>query len=322
MRGSHSRKGKEVVMMPDYDVLAIGELNVDIICTGVADMPVLGRETIVEGCRMALGGSTAITASGLAGLGLRTGFIGKVGADKFGAYVQEELERNGVRKAGIMEERNLDTGVTISLSAGADRALVTYLGSIGSLALHEIDSRLLEKTRHIHIGSYFLQNSLRRDIAPLFKQVKSRGVTTSLDTGWDVASEWDYGLGEVLEYTDVFLPNEAEALHITGKKNIYDALEVLSRSCGIAVIKRGALGAVGRSGSLVVEKKAFAVKPLDTTGAGDSFNAGFIYGFINGFDLGRCIVYGNACGAFCVTKAGGASACPTLTEIEGLISSV
>lgn len=306
--------------MKKYDVLAIGELNPDIILTGLKSLPTVGREIIAESFSMALGSSTAICASGMARLGLGTGFIGKIGRDKFGDFVIEEIKKNGIDTNMIIVDENIKTGITISLSMAKDRALVTYLGSIEVLALEDIDMELIKNTRHIHIGSYYLQNRLRPGIPELFASAKENGVSTSLDAGWDDTQQWNGDIFKALKFTDIFMPNESEALNITKKDNVRDAVEALSKHSKIVVVKCGPKGAVGKWGDQVVEQETFDLEPVDTTGAGDSFNAGFIYGFLNGYGLEKCMAYGNACGSISITRIGGASSCATLSEIEELLN--
>jgi sugar/nucleoside kinase (ribokinase family) len=307
-------------IMKKFDVLAIGELNVDLIVTGLKSMPVLGREIIVDGCSLTLGSSTAICACGIAKLGMKTGFHGKVGCDKFGDVVLESLKKYKIDTDSIIIDNQINTGITISLSMAKDRALVTYLGAIEELSFDDIDLNLIKNTRHIHVGSYFLQNRLREGLSKLFAFAREYGVTTSLDSGWDDTGNWDYGIHEVLKHTDIFLPNEVEALNITKAKNISEAINILSNYAKIVAVKCGPKGVVGKQGDLILEEVTFDFEPVDTTGAGDSFNAGFIYGFLNGFGLEKCMKYGNACGSISVTRVGGASACASLDEVQKLVN--
>lgn len=302
-----------------YDVLAIGELNVDLILSGMTRMPVPGQEVLAEKCSLTLGSSTAICASGISRLGLMTGFVGKIGRDKFGDVVVENLKKNGIIIDSVIVDDSINTGITVSLSSASDRALVTYLGSIESLKLQDINLDLLKDTRHIHVGSFFLQNNLRPGLAKLFKSARELGVTTSLDSGWDETGNWDYDIADVLKYTDIFFPNEVEAPRIAKKENLIEALDYLSGFCRICVIKCGPDGAIAKWGDKVYKQKPFDLKAVDKTGAGDSFNAGFIYGFIKGLDIKDCMTYGNACGSISVTRLGGASSCPTIDEVEQLI---
>ena len=194
------------------------------------------------------------------------------------------------------------------------------MGSIDALAFEDIDIELIRQAKHIHVGSFFLQHKLRPGLPKLFKIARDMGVTTSLDCSWDDTMNWDYGLLEVLKNTDIFFPNEGEALNITGEKTVEAAIEALSKYAKIVIVKLGPKGAIGKWDGEIIEQGTFdELKPIDTTGAGDSFNAGFIYGFVNGFDFKKCMTYGNACGSISVTRIGGATACATLKEVEELV---
>jgi sugar/nucleoside kinase (ribokinase family) len=306
--------------MKKLDVLAIGELNVDLIASGLKTMPILGRELIIDGCSLTMGSSTAICACGISKLGMKTGFLGKLGKDKFGELVLDSLKKHKINTDSVTVDHQINTGITISLSMDKDRALITYPGSIEELSFQEIDLNLIKNARHIHVGSYFLQTKLREGLSKLFAFARENGVTTSLDSGWDDTGNWDYGIVEVLKYTDIFFPNEVEAQNITHRKSAMEAADILSSHANTVVIKCGAKGAVAKRGDLLSSQEAFEVEPIDTTGAGDSFNAGFIYGFLNGFDLETCMRYGNACGSISVTRIGGASACATLDEVRKLVN--
>jgi len=297
-----------------YDVLAIGELNCDLIMTGLKELPQTGREIMGDSFRQVLGSSTAICAAGLAALDLHVGFHGLVGDDDGGHFALNALSATGVDATHCIIDKNETTGVTIALNVGGDRALVTYLGAIETFNFERIDLSLLKQTKHIHVGSFFLQHALRPGLAELFRLAQEAGVTTSLDAGWDDTGAWDGGLREVLKYTTIFFPNETEALHITNAATPEEAATMLPSK--ICVVKCGADGAVAYTDGALTRGKPFKVTPVDTTGAGDSFNAGFLYGFLNSMSMEDCLTHGNACGAVSVTKIGGASACATLKDVE------
>ncbi len=307
--------------MKKYDVLAIGELNVDLMISGLKSMPIAGREIIAESSSLVLGSSTAITASWLAKLGLKVVFIVKIGKDSFADVVMEGLQANRIDTSHVIIDESIKTGLTVSLSTPEDRAMVTHMGSIEALTVEDIDFSLLDLTKHIHVGSYFLQTQLRAGIPQLFQEAHRRGVTTSLDAGWDDTNNWDYGIADVLQHTDIFMPNESEAIRVAQKDNVPEALHELAQHTKRVIVKCGADGAVGRSGEEVVQQAGFKVEPVDTTGAGDSFNAGFIYGFLNGYGLRESILYGNACGSINVTHIGGATAPVALRDIEQVVES-
>lgn len=306
--------------MKPFDVTAIGELNADLVLSGLQSLPEAGREISVPNCSLTLGSSTAICAAGIARLGLRTAFLGKMGDDLFGETIWRELEKYGIDLSHVRMEPSLQTGLTVSLSTSRDRALVTYMGSIDSLHPADADPAVLDYTRHIHVGSYFLQKNLRSGLPALFSTAHTKGVTTSLDAGWDDTEQWDSGIRETLRQTDLFFPNEEEAMRITGKHDTGEAAMELSKWCGTAVVKLGSHGATAARRGETFHCEAFrGLKVADTTGAGDSFNAGFLYAFLGGKDLMECLRFGNACGALSVTRQGGASSCASLQEVECLI---
>ncbi len=303
-----------------YDVLGVGELNLDLVLTGLRTLPVPGREVLADGFRVALGSSTAICVAGLSRLGLRTGLRARVGKDRFGEQAAEFLAQYGIDASLLLVDPTRPTGVTAALSHGGDRALVTCLGTIDALEADDVPDALLAEARHVHVGSFFLQSRLRPGLAALFQRARALGCTTSLDAGWDDTGVWDYGILDVLAETDAFLPNEGEAKAITGLDDAAAAADALARHCRVAVVKCGADGAVASAGGRTIRRGAFAgVVPVDTTGAGDSFDAGFLYGLLEGRDLDSCLAFGNACGAIRVARRGGAADFASREEALALV---
>jgi sugar/nucleoside kinase (ribokinase family) len=298
-----------VAESPKFDILAIGELNADLIITGLKEAPVLNREIIAGGFKQTLGSSTALCGANLAKLGLKVAFCGKVGNDENGRYVIKELQKRGIDTGFCKIDPSEETGVTLALNWNGDRALVTVLGTIAAFSSADFDIAILKTAGHIHVGSFFLQEALRRDLPRIFKTAHDYGLTTSLDAGWDDTGTWDFGIREVLGHTDIFFPNETEALNITKESSWDRAAKELGKFCTTVVVKRGKNGACCVRGGKVYSTTAYAdVKVIDTTGAGDSFNAGFVYGFIQGFPPEQCLEYGNACGNISVGAIGGADA--------------
>jgi len=306
--------------MKQYDAVALGELNVDLIITGLPSMPVPGRELLGDRCQLMLGSSTAVCACVMGSLGLKTAFLGKLGEDAYGGVVETYLAKYGVDSALMQKDAAYETGITVAMSAvtGTDRAMATYLGgTIDCWTAEEIDAKALAaKCRHLHVGSFFLQSKLRPGLAGLFKELRGLGVTTSLDAGWDDTGGWDYGLRDVLKHTTVFFPNEPEAFAITGQDGVEAAAQELARHCDVTVVKTGPQGAYVHSGDVCFGMETYEAAVVDTTGAGDSFNAGFLYAYLNGMNLRDCMAYGNAAGAVSVTRMGGTSACPTQEEVR------
>ena len=311
------------IQMQKFDILAVGELNVDLIMTGFQSMPIIGREIVGKDFSCILGSSTAICACAMASLGLKTTFYGKMGTDAFGDVVVKYLDKYSVDTSNIVVEDKRRTGVTVSMSFGTDRSLVTCNGdSIDEIVGEDITDEMLKTARHLHVGAFFLQSKIRPGLADLFKRAQKLGVTTSLDCSWDESGNWDYGIFEVLKYTDIFFPNEGEALAITGNDySVAEAAEKLAEYAKICVVKCGPKGAYVKlqSDANPLQAETYGAKVVDTTGAGDSFNAGFLYAYLNGMSIEDCMKYGNATGSVSVTRMGGTTACPTLHEVENTI---
>jgi len=296
-----------------FDVLVVGELNADLILRGDVT-PAFGQvEQIVDDATLTVGSSSAIFACGAARLGLRVAFIGKAGDDEFGRFLLRELQQRGVDTRGVVIDPHLLTGLSVILSRPFDRAILTHLGSIAALRFDEIDSSLLSRARHLHLGSYYLLDALRPDVPRLFDEAKARGLTISIDTNYDPTEQWAGGLREALQRVDVFLPNETELLAITHEDSIEAGLDRLAEIPTVAV-KLGARGAAARRGLQIVYADSIPVKVVDTTGAGDSFDAGFIYAYLAGQDLAQALRFACACGSLSTRAAGGTTAQATLDE--------
>ena len=300
--------------MAGYDVLVLGEINVDLILGADEITPVFGQELLVEDATLTLGSSSVIFACGAARLGLRVGFVGVAGDDQFGHFMLQEMATRGVDVSPVIVDLALKTGITVSLSTPADRAMLTFPGSIAALTPGQVDRGLLDRARHLHVSSYFLQTGLREGLPDLLEQARTLGLTVSLDTGWDPSEEWNGGLGRTLAQADVFLPNEVEARAISGEENVARALAALAAQVPTVAIKLGAEGAVAQRGEKVVRAAPPPVQVTDTTGAGDSFSAGFVSGYLAGWPLERTLRLACVCGSLATQEHGGTNGQPTLSQ--------
>jgi len=167
------------------------------------------------------------------------------------------------------------------------------------------------------LSSYFLQPGLQPDVVAIFREAKEAGLTTSLDVQWDPEENWDIDLPVLLPYVDIFLPNETEALHLTGASDLSDALDQLAKLGNIVVVKMGQKGSMAKQGETVLTVEPFLNENVvDAIGAGDSFNAGFIKQFIAGQDLQSCLTNGNLMGAVSTTQPGGTAAFASYDEVR------
>jgi len=298
------------VSSPDpIDVLVLGELNPDLLLSGSGITPRFGQvETLVDHADLTLGSSGAIFAAGAARLGLRTAIAGLVGEDAFGDFVMERLRQAGISTEGVVVDPSTTTGLTVILNRGEDRAILTHLGAMAQMTTERVHPRLLSRARHVHVTSYFLQRSLQQGLPDLLSEAHRHGASTSLDTNWDPDERWDDGVRDLLEHVDVFLPNEAEALALTGAASVQAAAEQLHRTVPQVVVKRGAQGAYLRDQAGVLEARPPAVTVRDTTGAGDSFDAGYIYGLLRDLPPAERLRAACAAGALSTRGVGGVKA--------------
>lgn len=298
-----------------FDVVVIGELNVDLLLYGDVT-PAFGQaEKLLDDAVMTVGSSSAIFAHGASRLGLKVAFVGKVGADPFGEYMKDRLVRAEIDTSAILVDPALKTGLTVHLVRGTDRAMLTHMGTIPELRPEEVSRTLLNNTRHVHLGSYFLQRGVQGGLGGLFAEARAGGATTSLDPGWDPAEGWDSGISDALLETDVFLPNEQELLSLTRKASTDEALLEFAQVPTV-VIKQGAAGALSRKDGKTAKCVPPSVEPVDTTGAGDSFDAGFLFGMLEDYDLDRALRTGCLCGALSTTGPGGIEAQPNLRRLS------
>jgi sugar/nucleoside kinase (ribokinase family) len=308
--------------MPDFDLIVAGELNPDLILSDARLEPHFGqREILVEKADLTIGASSAITACGAARLGLRVAMIGVVGDDLFGQFMRESLGRRGIDMSAVIVDPTLRTGVSVILDRGGDRAILTYSGAIGALRAEQVTDRLLQRARHLHIASYFLQTNLQPGLPDLLRRARGLGLSVSLDTNWDPDEGW-VGVQGALAWVDVFLPNEAEARAIASVSTLTEAMEHLAQLVPTVAVKLGRDGAVGRRGSETIRVPALPVQVVDTVGAGDSFNAGFLYGYLQGWSLARSLQLAVACGSLSTRAAGGTSAQPDLAEATSRMGSL
>lgn len=232
-----------------------------------------------------------------------------IGKDSFGDLVKSSLKSKGVDTSLLIETDKAATGATIVLNYNEDRAMVTYQGTMDMMSFADINKGVFSHTRHVHISSIFLQSGIKKDLTEILSYAKKMGVTTSLDTQWDPIEKWDFDYAHILPLVSVFIPNEKELLLLTASENLDEAIEKIRPYINTCVIKRGS------KGSLLIQKDTKNDMPaflntevVDAIGAGDSFNAGFIFQYIQGKSLIECQQFGNLTGAINTTAAGGTGA--------------
>ena len=295
--------------MPRFDITIAGELNLDLILYGLPEQLPPERELLADRMMLTLGSSSAIVAHNLAALGSRVGFQSRIGDDPLGQIAIERLQQSGVDVSQVRRlPGSTTTGLTVILHHEAWRNILTYSGTIAETCWDDLDLNYLGDSRHFHFSSYYLQRGLRPRLGELFQSLKSKGLTISLDTNDDPDDRWEGGLHEVLRYVDVFLPNEREARKAAGTEDLETAIQKLSKLVPLVVVKVGRKGAIAQRGGERFASPAQAVVAVDTVGAGDSFDAGFLHEYVKGSELPTCLASGNRAGALSTTRPGGTEA--------------
>lgn len=282
---------------------------VDLVLSGNV-RPRFGQaEQIIGGYTLELGGSANIFAAQFAKLGGRVGVIGWVGRDVFGAFALGRLRETGVDVSRVGVQPAERTGLGVALAEPEDRAILTYPGTIDAVGPEQLTDDLPAAARHWHVASLFLLKRLRGHWRGWLERCRRAGVTVSLDPNWDPEDRWE-GVWELLPLVDVFLPNDSEAMRITGKRDPAEAGRELAAAGPLVVIKRGAGGAVAFRG-----KECRTVRPADvceppspiadSIGAGDNFDAGFLRAWQLGWDLEACLRLATRCAVSSLSAAGG-----------------
>ncbi|MBN8851556.1 MAG: hypothetical protein BGO55_04575 [Sphingobacteriales bacterium 50-39] len=300
-----------------YDVLVVGELNVDLILNGIQGFPSVGKEIIANDMALALGSSSAIFASNISTLGSSVNFLGMIGRDSFGELVLSALRERGVHTDDILYADKSRTGCTVVLSYLDDRANVTFPGAMEELSVEDVDDEMLDSTRHLHISSIFLQRRLKDGLLSLLRRAKAKGLTVSIDPQWDPAEKWDVDLRDLLTCVDLFLPNAEELMAMTGAATTDAAVKEIRGHDTIVVVKQGNAGAALYGKDMEIVQQAFShTAVVDTVGAGDSFNAGFIHYYLQGRPFADCLRMGCLAGAVNTTSKGGTAAFSTLEDFQ------
>jgi sugar/nucleoside kinase (ribokinase family) len=317
--------GAERQSQPPFDLLVIGDCNPDVLVMGDDLAPAFGQqEKLVDSMSLVVGGSASITAVAAARLGLRVALVAAIGDDAAGHFMLAELGRAGVDTAAMPVRAGSPTGMTVALSRGDDRAILTAAGAIGTLTTADVPLDLLIGARHVHLSSYFLlEDSLGPGLAALLAAARAAGASTSLDTNWDPAGTWGADFfPDVLAQTDLLLPNEAEALRIAGTTALPAAVASLTAAGGAIAVKLGARGALYADGPRQYLASPPRIEAVDTTGAGDCFNAGLLAGLLRGLEPPAALALGCAVGAASTQGIGGTGSSPGLTAALALARGV
>ena len=291
------------------DLLVLGDCNPDLLLEVCDDAPRFGQhESLIEAGRLEVGGSASIAACAAARLGMSTALVAAVGDDLFGRFMLDALAARGVDAGACPVLADADTGITVALVRGGDRAILTAPGAIARLTAAMVPGPLVASARHLHVASYHLLDGLRPGLPELLRAARAAGATVSVDPQGDVGGGGREQLLALAPQLDVLFVNEAE------RRGLGELATPL------VVVKRGAAGAVALTADGEVSVRAPAVEAVDTTGAGDAFDAGFLAARAAGMELAEALSLACSCGALSTRALGGVAAQPTLDEARAAMA--
>lgn len=294
--------------MKTFDIAIAGELNLDAILYGLPTEMPTERELLASGFRATLGGSSSIVAHNAAVLGARVAFTSLIGDDDFGRVALDRLAAAGVDVSTVIRRNGATSGITVVLPHGDQRHMLTFAGTMVELTIEHLDFEFLVRARHLHLSSLYLQRGLHAGLPEFLGRLKQAGLTISLDTNDDPEDRWGDPLPAVLPHVDAFLPNEDEICRMTGRRALDDAVHALPSQPPIIAVKRGRRGARVYERGCGVDIAPLNIVPVDTIGAGDSFDAGFLRAYLLSKDAATCAKAGNITGALSTQAAGGTEA--------------
>jgi len=296
----------------EFDLLAVGRPSVDVIFSGLPEWPRLGLD--VDAAALAVCAGTSFNTPAAAHrLGLRVGYVALVGSDSWSQIIVQEFEAEGLPTDFLRVADRPLRFVSVALNQDHDRGFVTFCEPApqddADLARRAFEVVSTVPARHFHAYA-------GEEPSELTAMARERGMTVSLDAWggpfWDTPAT----LSEAISGANVLFANEAEALAMTGEQDLREAIRLLAELCRCVVVKRGNRGAMAVMGGEFVDQPAESAHVLDATGAGDCFNAGFLYGWLAGKSLSDNVVLANICGSRAVEAFGGYRGCPSGNELR------
>lgn len=302
-------------MTAGCDVLLFGDYFCDLIITGLSEVPRLGADLFGQALEIAPGGAYILTVA-LQRLGVRARWRARLGNDLFSQFLLAEARRAGLDETLFELHPAPYRSLSVSFSFAHDRGFVSYIDPPPGPDSRPDDLIAAQRPAWVVNVPFDGSPESRRFV----DHIHAHGGRVYTDCQYVTTTLAEPGLPELLAALDVFAPNESEARQLTGAATAEDALGRLAEHCPLVVVKCGARGALAQTGGRVYAAPALAVEAVDTTGAGDCFNAGFLAATVRGEPLETCLRWGNIAGGLSTTARGGAAAAPTLKQLRARLA--
>ncbi len=305
------------------EVACLGILVADLLGRPIDSLPPRGRLGLVDNMALAIGGCASNTGIGLARLGVDTAVLGKVGEDGLGDFVVNTLERNHVDTRGVARSTDANTSATMVLvGEDGERTFLHYLGCNAKYTAADVNWQVVDESKLLHVAGALVMPGIDGEpMGGVLAEAKRRGKITALDTVWDATGSWMKTLGPCLAHSDYFMPGLSEGQELTGLQDPRDVAKALrDAGVGTVALKMGEEGSYVQSADGEVRVGAFKVTPVDGTGSGDAYVAGFLCGVLAGWDMERTARFASAVGALCVTGMGATAGIRTREETEAFIA--
>jgi sugar/nucleoside kinase (ribokinase family) len=302
------------------DVLCVGIAVADAIGYPIDVIPEKARLALFDRMELHLGGCPLNTAVALSRMGVSSGLIAKVGNDGFGDFIVNDLGKEGVDTRGIAKDNDASTSFTfIMVSSDGERRFLHTLGANATFSFQDVNLDLMDEAKILSIGGAYLMPAFDGEgAAQTLRAAREKGLITSLDTAYnDRIEDWLALMQPCFPHLDYFLPSIEEAEAISGQSAPEDMAKFfMDQGCGVVAIK------CGGEGSYLLTKEGgqhfpvYKVDPVDTSGAGDSWVAGFLCGLLRELPLDECVLLGNATAAHCIQAVGCTAGVKSLEEIQ------
>ncbi len=297
--------------MSRYDVLVVGDYFADLIFSGLPAFPELGKEVVGTGFDMRTGGACN-SAIAMHRLGLRVGWAADFGDDDFSRFALERVRADGLDDALFVHHPRPLRNITVAASYPEDRAFITYRDPEPDVPA-AVKALLRTSARAafiagLYYGRFFLPGRL------LIRLKRMRLIMDGNSEGEETLA--DPAVRKAIAGVDLFLPNAREARRFTGVTDLGDAIRSLAALGPLVVVKDGAHGAYACAQGRIIHEPAIPVTALDTTGAGDCFNAGFVKAWLDGKPLEECLRWGNIVGGLSTTVRGGTGRAVSVADVE------